>query len=128
MPGQNGGDVPVLAIDPKAALCRIPGQTGQTSLDAAHGEGRARPRSRGQIGEVQPDQLRGRRQGLRSPHPAPTRELGPVGGIGFQGVLRGRAAGIIAGGLDEAIECAGTGHVHGEGDFLFGHLRALELT
>ena len=34
----------------------------------------------------------GRRQRIGARHPAPTREMRPIPGIGFQGIVRGRAA------------------------------------
>ena len=115
-PSEDVGDMAVLAIEREAALRIVPGQAGQAALDRRDGEGRGAFRRRCQIGQVEPDHFGRRGEGIRSLQSAPTREVLPVGGISFVGVLGGRGPGVIAGIVDQPVEGAGAGDLRGQGD------------
>ena len=42
----------------------------------------------------------------------------PILRIGLQRIVRGRGARVVTGGVDQAIQCAGTGDMGGQGDVI----------
>ena len=115
-PGQNGSDVPVLTIKNVSALPVVPGKSGETTLDRGGRKGRGLPGWCGQIGHIEPDHLGRGGQGICPFQPAPAGEVFPVSGVGLVGILGCRSLSVIAGGVDQPIEGAGTGDMCGQGD------------
>jgi hypothetical protein len=105
-PAHHFGDVAVGAVERLAALGAVPGNGREPPLDGAH---RARLLARGRGlrrrgGEVEADHLRVRGQGFEVPAPAPGGVVAPVGGIGALRCGGLGAAGVVPGGLRQALQ------------------------
>ena len=106
-PGQHGGDVAVLAIKRKAALLIVPGEAGETAFDRGNSQWFRRRGRGGAFRNVEADQLlRLWGNWVRTPAPAPTGEMRPVGFVGGVGIFAQSLAGIIFGGIDQPVESA----------------------
>ena len=102
---QDGGDVTVGPVQRQPALLVTPGEAREAPLDRGGGErGRA-------VGDIEPDQMRGRGERIGALLAAPAGVMRPIGGIGFVGVLGSGLSGVVAGGLGQPIQRAGGGDV-----------------
>ena len=104
---QHGGDMTVGAVQGQPALLIAPGKAREAPLDRGGGQrGRA-------VGDIEPDQLRGRGERIGALLAAPAGVMRPIGGIGLVGVFGRGLSGIVAGGLGQPVQRAGGGDVSG---------------
>ena len=104
---QHGGDMAILAIKRKAALLVMPCKAREATLDGGDSQwfrwwGRG-----GTLRDIQADQFGGGRQRFRAPSSAPTAKMRPVGLVSCIGVFSRGEAGVIFGGVDKPVQCAG---------------------
>lgn len=90
------------------------------------GQGRCSSALPGRRGRARSSPATGQR--VRSPEPAPAREVLPVGDIGLVGVFGRRGLRVVAGGVDKAIECTGSGNMRGQSDCIAGGRCSLAAT
>ena len=115
-PGQNRGDVAILAIKSEPALPVVPGKSRETSLDRGDRKGRGLPGWCSQISHIKSNHLRRGGQRFSAFQPAPAGEVFPVGGVGLVRVPSRRGLGVVPGGIDQPVERAGADHMGGQSD------------
>ena len=101
---QNGGDVAVLTIEGEATLLIVPTKARETPLNGADGQGRGPVIRRGTVGNVEANQFRRRGQGISTTPTTPAGIMRPVSFVGRIGVFGRCLAGILFGGINQAIK------------------------